>query len=570
MRYEDWDILLFPQDCKVPMKEFKVSCHVVHDAEFSHTHGSFGLPTVSCFVPSLAAGTPFQISMHSWTVPTISQVTQAYTKYPNNVKFEARLLVDGRLVASTSLDRKSGWPHVIAHSFDFSKNGDLESLKFPSFRRELLQQSYWSPADDLGRIKIVISEGFPRDSLSMPIERVKNIVAFSFQHAPLEILESSSIAWPNSFMWRRAPFTTSMPVPAYPSDDVESHAHSPRRRTSGIQDSSAGYPGPAIQGIMSNTSTGSGTKRPKQTSQPNMGGASVYSNPDPFGDSNAYFDWLDNMGTGVDDIDMTGQASTSALRKARKTDTDISMPDYVSSTQNGQMAFPLDGQFPLTNFQPEEESYIGHMKVPTNTPTTRSQRLCESTGVPYPVISHNGSIPTDLANCLTNSLLNQPMPLHMQARPSTTEVRSRKENRLHQPAVPSPSAFSSTSTPAQEQKELRRVSQQMYIPSGGSMPIGVSQQQNMSPKSFLSSELAQKTPSLRKLGVNLSNLAAQDTSSLDGAMGSASSSDKGTKRGRNFTPGSTTAIEEDDEPLRGSPRVRLTPFAEETPTRVVT
>lgn len=53
------------------------------------------------------------------------------------------------------------------------------------FQKEILQQNYWSPADDLGRIKLVISEGFPRDSLSMPIERVKNLVAFSFQHAPL-------------------------------------------------------------------------------------------------------------------------------------------------------------------------------------------------------------------------------------------------------------------------------------------------------------------------------------------------------------------------------------------------
>lgn len=72
-----------------------------------------------------------------------------------------------------------------------SKNGDLEPLRFPSFRQELLRQNHWNPADDFGRIKIVISEGFPRDSLSMPIERVKNVVAFSFQHAPLGNLISS-------------------------------------------------------------------------------------------------------------------------------------------------------------------------------------------------------------------------------------------------------------------------------------------------------------------------------------------------------------------------------------------
>jgi hypothetical protein len=68
---------------------------------------------------------------------------------------------------------------------EFTKNGDLEILKFPQFRSELLRQSYWSPADEVGRIKIIISEGFPRDSLTVPTERIKNIIAFSFQHAPL-------------------------------------------------------------------------------------------------------------------------------------------------------------------------------------------------------------------------------------------------------------------------------------------------------------------------------------------------------------------------------------------------
>lgn len=68
---------------------------------------------------------------------------------------------------------------------ELNKNGELEPLRFPHFRRELLYQNHWNPGDNIGRVKIIISEGFPRDSLSVPIERVKNIVAFSFQHAPL-------------------------------------------------------------------------------------------------------------------------------------------------------------------------------------------------------------------------------------------------------------------------------------------------------------------------------------------------------------------------------------------------
>jgi hypothetical protein len=78
------------------------------------------------------------------------------------------------------------WPTKSADgSKEFSKIGELEPLKFPPFHQEVLQQEYWSAADDFGRVKIIISEGFPRDSLTLPIERMKNIVAFSFQHAPL-------------------------------------------------------------------------------------------------------------------------------------------------------------------------------------------------------------------------------------------------------------------------------------------------------------------------------------------------------------------------------------------------
>jgi len=47
----------------------------------------------------------------------------------------------------------------------------------------MLHQDSWSAADDLGRIKVVISEVY--HSGPSLVETVKNIVAFSFQHAPL-------------------------------------------------------------------------------------------------------------------------------------------------------------------------------------------------------------------------------------------------------------------------------------------------------------------------------------------------------------------------------------------------
>jgi hypothetical protein len=66
-----------------------------------------------------------------------------------------------------------------------NKHGEFEKLKFPAFHNELLSQSHWNPGDDFGRIKLVIAEGFSQDNLASPFERVKNVISFSFQHAPL-------------------------------------------------------------------------------------------------------------------------------------------------------------------------------------------------------------------------------------------------------------------------------------------------------------------------------------------------------------------------------------------------
>jgi hypothetical protein len=125
------------------------------------------------------------------------------------------------------------------------------------FHNELLSQSHWNPGDDFGRIKIVIAEGFSRDNSTFPFERVKNIVSFSFQHAPLgkkpvyakiksftylvllDVLETSSIAWPNAAMWRQvsllAPYFVQHTSPCRRQDDAETHSHSPRRGTGSMR-----------------------------------------------------------------------------------------------------------------------------------------------------------------------------------------------------------------------------------------------------------------------------------------------------------------------------------------------
>ncbi|APA09213.1 hypothetical protein SS1G_14270 [Sclerotinia sclerotiorum 1980 UF-70] len=236
MRYQNWDVLMFPNElCKIPLQEFKTSCQVVQDPEVHQSQGAaLLLPTVTCFVPSLPAGESFRISIHSWQNPEASRyIHQISSRHAENVLFEARVFVDGRIASTKLFHRNGPWPTVLETSVEIDKQGDYKKLEFPAFHRELLSQSYWNPGDDLGRVKVVVSEGVPRDNLSMPFERIKNLVAFSFQHAPLDVLEASSIAWPNATMWRQvslvAPFYTQHSSPKRVEEDREAHAHSPRK-----------------------------------------------------------------------------------------------------------------------------------------------------------------------------------------------------------------------------------------------------------------------------------------------------------------------------------------------------
>lgn len=195
-----------------------------------------------------------------------------------------------------------------------------------------------------------------------------------------EILESSSIAWPNPSLWRRAPFTASMSVPAYSSEDVESHAHSPRRQPRCAADLPS-YPGPVVQGVMASASSGSDSRLSQMVGfnnpQPAFSAPSGYE-ADPFGAS-ASTNWPGNMGVHMNDVHFTGRGHLG-LREKRKTSTDLSMPDYSSSSQSAHMSFSGDETLCLPTFMAEEDAYFGSMKVPTNTPITHSQRGCESAG----------------------------------------------------------------------------------------------------------------------------------------------------------------------------------------------
>lgn len=470
----------------------------------------------------------------------------------------------------------------------------------------------------MGRIKVIISEGFPRDSLSVPIERVKNIVAFSFQHAPLEILESNGIAWPSPLMWRRSPFDTTMPVPTYqPEDGASLHTHSPRRKSGFPQKNSQvqglqglQVPSPIARGVFQSQPTnaflGAQSFPMPWFQQNNAVANSPLSCPDPFSEA-AYFEWINSMAGGQSSSigfdGLTGKTTWSDTRNGSTQSSDASMPDYLSNSSIGE---PMH----ISGVSLQDDNPMS-LKVPTNTPTAVSGDDFQGTSLPWYPGPTGQLLPTDLATSLTHSLLNQPIPFPIQ--PQTiplpaSEIKSRKENRHL--AIPDSNPSSAQSTPQATYIETRKFSHPVFTIGGGGNLGGNLHMINRPLSSSTSSSTTTNTtensdgtsPSLQPIfsannsrdgsegfGANITHLStgcspvrhsslqllgqasgdclesssvnASGVNCLGGpSMGSGSA---GTKRTRNFTPASQKVIDEEDEPRRASPHVRIAGFGGE-------
>lgn len=127
MRYQNWDVLLFPADSRVPLQEFDTKCFALDpskyglsaddhqrlkvvgsrittlqgpsNAEIDNFESMTLVPTVTSFVASLERHTPFRISIHSWKKPMASRLLQSYKTRDERVMFEARIYIDGTLQA---------------------------------------------------------------------------------------------------------------------------------------------------------------------------------------------------------------------------------------------------------------------------------------------------------------------------------------------------------------------------------------------------------------------------------------------------------------------------------------
>ncbi|MCJ1401916.1 hypothetical protein MMC11_005133 [Xylographa trunciseda] len=196
------------------------------------------LPIVACFLANQTDGNPFRVSLHSWEHPNPSQTLQVVTQHGKTICYEARVFIDGLCVAGMLFLDQGPWPQVIEMSSKMDKEGNRDFLRWPHFHPEMLTQSYWNAGENKGRIKVTLTEGYLNGPGNLPFTRTKNLVTFSFQHAPQQVLENCGIAWPNAGMWYQSPhpmYNVASPVKKEPSPEtIDLHAHSPRRRQGSI------------------------------------------------------------------------------------------------------------------------------------------------------------------------------------------------------------------------------------------------------------------------------------------------------------------------------------------------
>ncbi|XWW94021.1 hypothetical protein V2A60_001963 [Cordyceps javanica] len=325
------------------------------------------------------------------------------------------------------MNRAGPWPNVLKNSFEISDNGELQSLNFPDFQRELLNQSYWSPADDLGRMKVVISESYPRDSLSVPFERLKNIRYWKALGLPGQTARCGA----QCLLLHRQQFQVKPWIVA----------------------------GPMLTLLVHETASclqGEGSKPPTFPYSDTLSLSNTVAS-DPFVEANAYFEWLSGIGMGLNsDTSATVVNPPTAGRANRKTSTDTSMPDYVSSTDTPPMIKSGHDDDFGKKINGDGDSI--HMKVPTNTPTACELNITEAEGVYFTILPSN--TPVSTGTSANTSFLGHSSALSPQLVPTPAmEVKSRKENKAKQ--LSTPPTVSTTISISGESTSVRRVSHQL-------------------------------------------------------------------------------------------------------------
>ncbi|KAI4727359.1 hypothetical protein E4T49_04848 [Aureobasidium sp. EXF-10728] len=206
MRFENWDILLFPQATNTPIQEFRTEC-------FGIVTPIGASPTLNAYIPSLIPGTPFRISLHSWTRPVLS--SPPFVK-GNRVILGLHVAVDGKTVTVRRINLDADFPVLVSKS-------TTSRMLFPPFDAAMRDQLQLHIADNVGRITVSISEGYFYEAIGTGKPHfcpIKDHITFKWIHAPRSLLRKAGIAWPNPrlFMKPEDSYGNNVPYMSYPVD----------------------------------------------------------------------------------------------------------------------------------------------------------------------------------------------------------------------------------------------------------------------------------------------------------------------------------------------------------------
>lgn len=140
------------------------------------------------YIPTLDRGNPFTVSVHCWEMPRFSPALGVFhgQKAVDNAAWGVQVIIDGICVASDTFGISVTFPQLITASNFSDAHGKKRPLLFPPFRKTVLSRRDWDISDDLGRIKICISEGYRmKEEDGQTFVPVKEVVCFTFHPAPL-------------------------------------------------------------------------------------------------------------------------------------------------------------------------------------------------------------------------------------------------------------------------------------------------------------------------------------------------------------------------------------------------
>ncbi|EOA91223.1 uncharacterized protein SETTUDRAFT_152366 [Exserohilum turcica Et28A] len=321
MRYDNWDVILFPKDSHVPIQEFKTACYVSSE-EYGRQ-----LPTLTCYINSLPPSTPFRISVHSWgDASKASALIESQRKGNQKTVFAVQVIIDGARVFRGFFDLASKWPQEISHekrSLTFNEPPSThrkQCLEFPPFHKHTLMQNLWDSRDLHGRIRVVLSEQLISKT-SSPGD------------LDLDVLEQAGISWPiRNPLYLPNAFNRDKQHP----QTSPATSWTPNTRTFAGDNHAQTPPSPRAQPIFAK----SHENEPKRRSNAHLPPISQFSRHPMVSMNNSRAGMWDDafgmLGNGADDMNTDNWAT----KRGTPGSCDYSMPDYMYTSHHSTNGSP--------------------------------------------------------------------------------------------------------------------------------------------------------------------------------------------------------------------------------------